>query len=98
VGKKTSPEIDQMLGNRVARFFLVQTYHNGKNIPNNYKLYKRPYIIPNGSKYSKWSLYMTTFSIPRPSKFYPNCDFCFENKPSGNPAVKVGCIIVILRG
>jgi hypothetical protein len=29
---------------------------------------------------------MTTFSIPRPSKFYPNWYFWFENKPSGNPA------------
>jgi hypothetical protein len=28
---------------------------------------------------------MTAFSIPRPSKFYQNLDFWFENKPSGNP-------------
>jgi hypothetical protein len=26
-----------------------------------------------------------TISIPRPSKFYPNLDYWFENKPSGNP-------------
>jgi hypothetical protein len=26
------------------------------------------------------------FSIPWPSKIYPNWDFWFENKPSGNPA------------
>jgi hypothetical protein len=28
---------------------------------------------------------MTTFSVLRHSKFYPNRDFWFENKPSGNP-------------
>jgi hypothetical protein len=28
---------------------------------------------------------MPTFSIPRPSKIYPNRDFWFENIPSGNP-------------
>jgi hypothetical protein len=28
---------------------------------------------------------ITTFSIPRPSKMYPNRNFWFENKPSGNP-------------
>jgi hypothetical protein len=39
-------------------------------------------------KYSKWSYNITTFSIPRPSKFYQNWDFWFENKPSGNPAPK----------
>jgi hypothetical protein len=27
-----------------------------------------------------------TFSIPRPSKIYPNWDFWFEKIPSGNPA------------
>jgi hypothetical protein len=29
------------LSTRVARFFLVQTYQNGKNIPNDQKLYKK---------------------------------------------------------
>jgi hypothetical protein len=29
---------------------------------------------------------ITTFFIPRASKFYPKWDFWFENKPSGNPA------------
>jgi hypothetical protein len=28
---------------------------------------------------------MTTFPFMRPSKFYPNCDFYFQNKASGNP-------------
>jgi hypothetical protein len=35
--------------------------------------------------YSKWPKNFQTFSIPRPSKIYPNCDFWFENVPSGNP-------------
>jgi hypothetical protein len=30
---------------------------------------------------------MPTSSIARPSKIYPNLDFWFENKPSGNPAL-----------
>jgi hypothetical protein len=29
---------------------------------------------------------MPSSSIARPSKIYPNLDFWFENKPSGNPA------------
>jgi hypothetical protein len=39
-------------------------------------------------KYSEWSYNITTSSIPRPSKLYPNWDFWFENKPSGNPGEK----------
>jgi hypothetical protein len=35
--------------------------------------------------YSKWSKNTPTFSIPRPSKIYPNLDFWFEDIPSGNP-------------
>jgi hypothetical protein len=33
---------------------------------------------------------MTTFYIPRPSQIYPNLDFWYEKKPSGNPALKLG--------
>jgi hypothetical protein len=43
--------------NRVARVFLVQTYQNGKNIPNDHKIYqtalnitKLPKNIPTGHK------------------------------------------------
>jgi hypothetical protein len=36
-----------VLGNRVARFFLVQTYQNGKSIQMTTNDHKRPYIIPN---------------------------------------------------
>jgi hypothetical protein len=31
------------------------------------------------------SINITTSSIARPSKKYPNLDFWFENIPSGNP-------------
>jgi TPR repeat protein len=48
------------IGFRAARFFLVQTYQNGKNIPNDHKLYqtainytKWPQNIPNGHKIYK---------------------------------------------
>jgi hypothetical protein len=35
----------------VARFFLAQTYQNGKNVPNDHKLYQTAKIyIPNGRK------------------------------------------------
>jgi hypothetical protein len=36
-------------------------------------------------KYFKWSKNIPTFPVPRPSKIYPNWDFWFENRPSGNP-------------
>jgi hypothetical protein len=48
------------LCSRVARFFLFQTYQNGKNIPNDQKLYKKAINytkwqqnIPNGHKIFK---------------------------------------------
>jgi hypothetical protein len=37
---------------------------------------------------------MPTFSIPSPSKIYPNWDFWFENKPSGNPLSLLVCHFV----
>jgi hypothetical protein len=36
-------------------------------------------------KYSKWSYNVSTISNLRPTTIYPNWDFWFENKPSGNP-------------
>jgi hypothetical protein len=58
-----------------------------KNTPNDRKLYQTAitYMYQMPEKYSEWSFNITTFSIPRPSKFYLNWDFWFENKPSGNP-------------
>jgi hypothetical protein len=37
-----------MLGSRVARLFFVQQAQNGKNIPNDYKMYKIITTIANG--------------------------------------------------
>jgi hypothetical protein len=37
-------------------------------------------------QYSRWLLNISAFSTLRPSKIYPDWDFWFENKPSGNPA------------
>jgi hypothetical protein len=42
-------------GTRVARFFLVKTYHNVKNIPNNKKYIKNNYkLYQTAINYSKW--------------------------------------------
>jgi hypothetical protein len=46
--------------------------------------------FPNGLKISQISLLkMFQMANLRPSKLYPNWDFWFENKPSGNPALEV---------
>jgi hypothetical protein len=45
-----------------------------ENVPNGHK------ISPMSVKYYKWPL-----KISRPTEIYPNGDFWFENKPSGNP-------------
>jgi hypothetical protein len=37
--------------------------------------------------YSKWPQNIQIFTSSSPSKIYPNFDFWFENKPSGNPAL-----------
>jgi hypothetical protein len=73
-----------------CQIFRGPNYQNGEKIyqmTSNYT--KRPLIT-----YTKWPLNIPknsysqniqTFSIPRPSKIYPN--FGFENKPSGNPGL-----------
>jgi hypothetical protein len=38
---------------RVARFFLVQTYQNAKYIPNEHKLYQPAIKYSNAVKYSQ---------------------------------------------
>jgi cytochrome c len=72
---------------RVARCFTIQKYQNGKNIPNDRKLYQM------AIKYKKWSQNIPKFSIRWPSKIYPNLDFWFESKPSGNPVPEQGSML-----
>jgi hypothetical protein len=58
-------------------------YQWTQNVPNGHK-------IPQISvQYSNWPLNILTFSNLRHSKIYPNWDFWFENKPSGNPGLDV---------
>jgi hypothetical protein len=75
---------------RVARLVLVCTAHSIKRE----KIYQlttkctklhKLYLM--AVKYSKRSLNIPTFCIPRPSKIYPNWDFWLENTPSGNLGV-----------
>jgi hypothetical protein len=44
-------------------------------------------ILPNDHKFA---VKKPRFSIPRPSKFYPNWDLWNENIPSGNPVLRDG--------
>jgi hypothetical protein len=46
--------------------------------------------ISNGRKIDQMVIKYSRFSITRPSKIYPNWDFWFENKPSGNPDLEAG--------
>jgi hypothetical protein len=50
-----------------------------RNFPNSHESIPKGPNIPNGK------IPVLTFSHLRPSKIYPNWDFWFENKPSGNP-------------
>jgi hypothetical protein len=71
-----------------CQIFLGTWYQNpGKctkwtqNVPNGHK------ISQTSLKYSKWPYNILAFSNLRVSKIYPNWDFWFENKPSGNPGL-----------
>jgi hypothetical protein len=66
---------------RVARFFSTQYTKIGENIANYHNIAKWPYNQPNDRKIFRY------FSFQRPFKIYPNWDFWFENKPSGNLGV-----------
>jgi hypothetical protein len=80
---------------RVARFFLVHDTKTGKMYQMNRKCTKMviKYLkstqnIPNGHE-----IYKHCFNL-RPSKIYPNWDFGFKNKPSGNPGVdSINCLL-----
>jgi hypothetical protein len=45
---------------------------------------KLPENIPNGREIFQMVI-KTIFSMPWPSKIYPNWDFWLETEPSGNP-------------
>jgi hypothetical protein len=49
------------------------------------KYTKWPQNISNGRKIDQMVKKYIIFSNLSPSKIYPNLDFWFENKPSGNP-------------
>jgi hypothetical protein len=70
---------------RVARFFVIQYTKTGT-------IYQITTTLPNkhmhmlhGSSIFQMALKYTNISISRTSKIYPNRDFWFEKKPSGNP-------------
>jgi hypothetical protein len=52
------------------------------NYQNDHQMHQKAVI------YSKWNKNITTFTNPWPAKIDSNCDFWFENIPSGNPAVR----------
>jgi hypothetical protein len=67
--------------------FRGTVYPNGVNIPNGRKTYHK-----SAMKYTKWQVNWSNgheISNSRLSKIYPNLEFWFENKPSGNPTHKV---------
>jgi hypothetical protein len=79
---------------RVARFFLVHDTKTGKNVPDEYKMYqmntkctKWAQNIPNRHKIFQMAIkYINIFQTKAlQNLIYPNWDFRFENKPSGNP-------------
>jgi hypothetical protein len=58
---------------------------NGKNVPNDPKNIRRPEKVPENRRIFQMGINMLTFSIPRPSKKYPNWEFWCGNISSGNP-------------
>jgi hypothetical protein len=82
----------------LPNFIYVTTYFThrqgcqiflGTKYQNEEKYTKLPRTLPNVKKTVKWTkcpYNIPSSSIARSSKIYPNWDFWFENKPSGNPA------------
>jgi hypothetical protein len=69
----------------VARFLLPKTE---KMYQININCTEWTEHIPNARKILQMAIkYRWTFSNQRPSKIYPNWDFWFEIKPSGNPVL-----------
>jgi hypothetical protein len=68
-------------------FFSAQNTKTGKNMPNDHKMYQMAIKIPFGRKIDKKAIKIPTSSTARPCKIYPNCEFWFENIPSGNTGI-----------
>jgi hypothetical protein len=62
-----------------CQIFLGPKYQNGG------KYTKLPQNIPSGLNGRKIDQMVIKYTKIFPSKIYPNWDFWFENKPSGNP-------------
>jgi hypothetical protein len=80
----------RFMPSRVARLFWYNIPKR-ENKPNYHKI---PQNVPNGSKMLLMAItyvHIPTYSIPRPSKIYPNRDFWFENILSGNPDAEFVC-------
>jgi hypothetical protein len=78
-------------------FSWYNTPKRGKiHIQNDHKIYQMavkyfqwPQNISNGRKIDQVLIKIPRFYNARPTKIYPNWNFWFENKPSGNPGVRV---------
>jgi hypothetical protein len=60
----------------------IHTYQITTKLPIGHKIYQM------AVKCSKWPKNIPTSSFTKPFKIYPNWDFWFENKPSGNPGAR----------
>jgi hypothetical protein len=76
-----------------CQIFLGTRYQNRKNVQNKYVCAKLIQNVPNGHKifqnFPNGHKIYKLFSNLRPSQIYPNWEFRFENKPSGNPGWEV---------
>jgi hypothetical protein len=68
---------------RVARFFLVQTYQNGKKYTKGPQTI--PEIIPNGLKIFQIFIKYNSIFHSKALQNVTKVGFLVENKPSGNP-------------
>jgi hypothetical protein len=79
-----------------CRMFLSTRYQNRKTIPNDLKIYQ---IATTCTKIDQMAIKYTYIHNNfhwKPLQSYPDCNFWFENMPSGNPTAKstfgfIGC-------
>jgi hypothetical protein len=70
---------------RVARFSMVHDTKTGKMYQINTKCTKWSQNIPNVRKIFQMEIKYFNIFHSKVRQIYPNWDFWFENKPSGNP-------------